>query len=1604
MVKIMTKSNKTFLKSILATASTLAIAVGGASEAGAAALRTTTGNATLSTQGGIAAWATGDAIKLANSGHTLALDAVNATTAIGVAAGINANTATVTANVTLHAVGNDNTGAAATGPMKLTFGGVATVILDGAGTNLTTTPIAANDATTYNQLGTVDFANHASTVSITGHGLTFANAFDSTAGAAGTLTTSGLENLFTGKIGNSNALTAINVNNDATFKGSVIQAGAIKIADAKTMTIDSSTADINVTGTIDGAGANQGILSIEGNNNTTIHSAVGTTHNPLASITITSSANATTFNAAVMANAIDASGAGAAVIFDDVVNTGSLLTGTGNTTVTGIATIATDITLGGDATFTANVNATNIHINGNTATVNGAATITGNLVTMGNAVTGGTFAISNADVTLAGDVGADGNSLTAINFVTDNTLTINGAHTIFATNISTGIDTKGTLKIQGGAVGITGDIGKSGGNKLAVVNISDGNTLTVTGNIYTVATTLSNAAANLTIIGGTTLAPNKIYGTIKGTDAVNGQGKITVGTGTVGNVEFRGELGNTNNLQLLTVGDGSSASFFENATFKPLANGAAGSAGILIGNGSTVTVTNGKVLTLTGNASINGIADDQGTIVFVNQDSPEAIGVTHPLKSIRFDQWAAGPHLPAHALHATTLDLTGGSIVTLDANTAVANITGGITSSDSTSVDFTSSYATFATNGGPALNIANLGVSAKITGTGTLSAASATPDQPLVNQNKALVDFLADGTFEVNGDGLISDITNNSGAAAGTFKGTFAGGAANLSLLGTVGGAGVASLKELNFTGRAGGAADTVISITTATNIYATTITQNATKLQSTANDLTINSTNYNITDAAFNVGDKTITATGTVTLSGTITINATFVNANHPVLDLSGAQFNGNTVANLALNIAGMPPAPNTSMIIFKTTAGNIVQPLKNTVGYAFNSADWTYQGTPGVIVYKYIAPAGGGVVAPVNPAINLPNGITFTPPTTGSFGVAGNGPSSEALTAAATALVTLGNGGSAFATTGPLAFSKDPTQTAAGAIPNFDPLAATSVFTPIAGNLPTNNSLAGLQVNPVISQFASQQLVTFNTPDKRTAVQQIIGQAVSHDPTAPVPQNFGITLATTMAADNRMPQALAAAVLNQGTAGGASNDTVQQIVKVAALGGEGAATQMLASINDSAKNAAAGALADVGTRLAFVNIVPATSVIPSINPSSAGNGGFGAPVSGNGGFAVPVGGTSTSSSGSGRFSSPSAGGSTTSSGSGGLSPSSTNEQSGIAGPAGIPGKSGPANASDSKTNQPNPRATDQNADSDLETPGDDLQAVALGTAAGSNPYDRFGVWGSINGGFARQKLHKGNPGFKSFSKGAAIGVDTMINDLTTIGFTVSNSINHIKHKDASAGNKTDSSSWVGAIYGNHQLRNNWFIRGTALFNRTHMNSKELRPIVGGFGIAQAKYNLISYGGEANVGYSHRFRNDIVLTPTVGLRVIHNNKSNYGQQGSTAQNNKVSTNAINNYSALAGISVAKTVFKYGISFTPEAHANIQYGINQKSPTGSFVSPLTPTQSTSFVGTKSSKITSSCGLGLTGSSDRIEVGITGDVSFASKYVGYQGSLKVKVKF
>lgn len=296
----------------------------------------------------------------------------------------------------------------------------------------------------------------------------------------------------------------------------------------------------------------------------------------------------------------------------------------------------------------------------------------------------------------------------------------------------------------------------------------------------------------------------------------------------------------------------------------------------------------------------------------------------------------------------------------------------------------------------------------------------------------------------------------------------------------------------------------------------------------------------------------------------------------------------------------------------------------------------------------------------------------------------------------------------------------------------------------------------------------------------------------------------------------------------------------------------------------------------------------------------------------------------------------------------------------------------------------------------------GSDLQASAGGVAAGSS-VEKYGVWGQVMGGIASQRARKGASGFKSNMVGSIIGADTMINDAATIGLAFGNVANNVKMKNLQAGDKTRSSSWIVSGYGNYQFDNNFFIRGAVAYTRTAVDNKEKRTInTTTSGIARAKYNINSFGGELTVGKAFAAGSATVI-PSIGARVTRTGKISYKETGDTGLNTAITQGAMNSLYGIAGLQVTKSFTYGGAIVTPEAHIGMQYGLSMKTPKGKFVSQL-DNQSVSYVGNKPSRFTSNLGVGVMASSSAVEYGIGYDATIGAGYVGHQGTLKLKVHF
>ncbi len=167
--------------------------------------------------------------------------------------------------------------------------------------------------------------------------------------------------------------------------------------------------------------------------------------------------------------------------------------------------------------------------------------------------------------------------------------------------------------------------------------------------------------------------------------------------------------------------------------------------------------------------------------------------------------------------------------------------------------------------------------------------------------------------------------------------------------------------------------------------------------------------------------------------------------------------------------------------------------------------------------------------------------------------------------------------------------------------------------------------------------------------------------------------------------------------------------------------------------------------------------------------------------------------------------------------------------------------------------------------------------------------------------------------------------------------------------------------------------------------------------------GTAVAKYKSISYSGQLLAGYSYQPSEKLIITPTIGFRYSQFTDSGHTETGTAYQNLIVKKRSYNKFEGILGLRTATNIKLDQVLLIPEVHGYVNYDFKGKTPIidarlGGMAEPL-PIRSV-----KPAKVSFTVGTGLTVKSNMMEYGVVYNAHIANKYIGHQGSLKVKVNF
>ncbi len=167
---------------------------------------------------------------------------------------------------------------------------------------------------------------------------------------------------------------------------------------------------------------------------------------------------------------------------------------------------------------------------------------------------------------------------------------------------------------------------------------------------------------------------------------------------------------------------------------------------------------------------------------------------------------------------------------------------------------------------------------------------------------------------------------------------------------------------------------------------------------------------------------------------------------------------------------------------------------------------------------------------------------------------------------------------------------------------------------------------------------------------------------------------------------------------------------------------------------------------------------------------------------------------------------------------------------------------------------------------------------------------------------------------------------------------------------------------------------------------------------------IAEGKYKSTTYNGEILGGDRYIVPDsNTALTPVAGLRYSKFNDKSYTETGAARRNLKVGKKSTDKLEGIIGIRASLVSQQKNVVFIPEAHGFINYTLKGKAPKvdariNGALAPMPATTS------KPAKTFINLGTSLTLKYNRMEYGIGYDANIAKKYLGHQGTLKVRANF
>ncbi|AZL16230.1 autotransporter domain-containing protein [Rickettsiales endosymbiont of Stachyamoeba lipophora] len=157
-------------------------------------------------------------------------------------------------------------------------------------------------------------------------------------------------------------------------------------------------------------------------------------------------------------------------------------------------------------------------------------------------------------------------------------------------------------------------------------------------------------------------------------------------------------------------------------------------------------------------------------------------------------------------------------------------------------------------------------------------------------------------------------------------------------------------------------------------------------------------------------------------------------------------------------------------------------------------------------------------------------------------------------------------------------------------------------------------------------------------------------------------------------------------------------------------------------------------------------------------------------------------------------------------------------------------------------------------------------------------------GFWMQGLSNYIRQKSVDNYSGYTARNNGSIIGLDTQLNDSTTLGIALTSTKVITKFKEDKLGDNLKANIKQASVYSKHEFNPKTYLNLIASLSHIKARTLSVKPLNE---LATAKFKAKHYGVKGELHHSLAPSRYLTLTPSVSLNYQHLNKPSYTEIGS---------------------------------------------------------------------------------------------------------------------